>query len=84
MADMCFVRVLKSFGPGVLLLWLAFAPWSAAVPAVSRVGTDADDDFHWVATWTAMRQLVESYNLPPEPFVGCLYTTREICRWHPS
>ena len=81
MADMCFVRVLKSFGPGVLLLWLVFAPWSAAV---FWARTDTDDDFHWVATWTAMPQLVEPHNLPPEPFVGCLYTTREICRWHPS
>ncbi|KAL4938326.1 hypothetical protein BDV06DRAFT_231923 [Aspergillus oleicola] len=29
-----------------------------------------DNDKHWVATWTAMPQEVESYNLPPQPFGG--------------
>ncbi|KAL2152107.1 hypothetical protein VTH82DRAFT_5291 [Thermothelomyces myriococcoides] len=29
-----------------------------------------DDDWHWVATWTSMPQLVEPNNMPPAPFTG--------------
>ncbi|KAH6850704.1 SGNH hydrolase-type esterase domain-containing protein [Chaetomium sp. MPI-CAGE-AT-0009] len=29
-----------------------------------------DDDWHWVATWTSMPQLVEPNNMPPSPFNG--------------
>lgn len=29
----------------------------------------AVDDYHWVASWTSMPQLVESNNMPPSPFV---------------
>ncbi|KAL2197672.1 SGNH hydrolase-type esterase domain-containing protein [Corynascus similis CBS 632.67] len=29
-----------------------------------------DDDWHWVATWTSMPQLVEPNNMPPAPFNG--------------
>ncbi|KAK1778025.1 SGNH hydrolase-type esterase domain-containing protein [Copromyces sp. CBS 386.78] len=28
----------------------------------------AADDYHWVASWTSMPQLVESSNMPPSPF----------------
>lgn len=30
----------------------------------------AEDDNHWVSTWTSMPQEVESSNLPPSPFSG--------------
>lgn len=29
-----------------------------------------EEDYHWVATWTSMPQLVEPANLPPSPFAG--------------
>ncbi|KAL4962758.1 SGNH/GDSL hydrolase family protein [Aspergillus stella-maris] len=40
---------------------------AAATGAVIR---KPDHDKHWVATWTAMPQEVESSNLPPQPFGG--------------
>lgn len=36
------------------------------------VAPKADDDWHWVATWTSMPQLVEPNNMPPSPFVSHL------------
>lgn len=56
----------------VLLLWLVFSPASEAFPTFGgnrAKNQPADDDFHWVATWTSMPQLVEPENLPPAPFV---------------
>lgn len=64
----------QGFNIVTVLLWLVFSTWSDAVS--TSVGGRADnqidtqiDEFHWVATWTAMPQLVEPANLPPEPFV---------------
>jgi lysophospholipase L1-like esterase len=34
------------------------------------------DAGHWVAVWTAMPQLTEEDNMPPEPFVSYIYTYR--------
>ncbi|EMR68227.1 putative lipolytic enzyme protein [Eutypa lata UCREL1] len=57
----------------VLLLWLVFSPASEAFPTFGgnrAKNQPADDDFHWVATWTSMPQLVEPENLPPAPFTA--------------
>ncbi|KAH6641001.1 SGNH hydrolase-type esterase domain-containing protein [Chaetomium tenue] len=50
---------------------------TSAVPTPGDVGPSrdalaprADDDWHWVATWTSMPQLVEPNNMPPSPFNG--------------
>ncbi|KAI9375895.1 SGNH hydrolase-type esterase domain-containing protein [Aspergillus egyptiacus] len=45
------------------------AALAIAAPASSRP-LRAQEDHHWVATWTAMPQEVESYNLPVDPFGG--------------
>jgi hypothetical protein len=46
------------------LALLLFSTCTHSLPAA------ADDDFHWVATWTSMPQEVEQNNLPPSPFVS--------------
>ncbi|GAB1314559.1 hypothetical protein MFIFM68171_04769 [Madurella fahalii] len=52
--------------------------WVLAIPASGddlgpRMAAEvaaAEDDWHWVATWTSMPQLVEPNNMPPSPFNG--------------
>ncbi|KAI1329457.1 SGNH hydrolase-type esterase domain-containing protein [Xylariaceae sp. FL0255] len=59
------------------LLWTTVAfPFNENLPAYhgehhgeKRPGKGKDDT-HWVATWTAMPQLVEQANLPPAPYTG--------------
>ncbi|SPQ21575.1 00621136-af97-4f0b-b8c0-09cb37276600 [Thermothielavioides terrestris] len=58
-------------------LLLFSSQWTAAAPTRDDVdhkgnalGPRADDDWHWVATWTSMPQLVEQSNMPPSPFTG--------------
>ncbi|KAH8885865.1 SGNH hydrolase [Thozetella sp. PMI_491] len=40
------------------------------MPITWKMTDVADDDFHWVDTWTSMPQEVESSNMPPSPFGG--------------
>ncbi len=52
---------------------LLLSQQTVAVPT-PELGCDvvskrADENYHWVATWTSMPQLVESSNMPPSPFV---------------
>jgi hypothetical protein len=35
------------------------------------------DSSHWVAVWTAMPQLTEEDNMPPEPFVSPAIALRD-------
>ncbi|AEO56492.1 hypothetical protein MYCTH_2301517 [Thermothelomyces thermophilus ATCC 42464] len=56
---------------------LLLSPSTLAVPTHGNgkttrdaVSPRADDDWHWVATWTSMPQLVEPNNMPPAPFTG--------------
>ncbi|KAK4164397.1 SGNH hydrolase-type esterase domain-containing protein [Cladorrhinum sp. PSN259] len=56
-------------------LLLLSAQWASAVPTsqnTDNVGETlsvrADEDNHWVSTWTSMPQLVESSNMPPSQF----------------
>jgi hypothetical protein len=52
------------------VLFLAAQVLALATPPVVGVARSAaDDDNHWVATWTSMPQEVEQSNLPPSPFV---------------
>ncbi|RYP03346.1 hypothetical protein DL764_005201 [Monosporascus ibericus] len=74
MSVLSFVSELRSFSFSIsaLVIWLAFSPYTSAVSAASlgrRAGNETDQ-FHWVATWTSMPQLVEPHNLPPEPFTS--------------
>ncbi|KAL4789129.1 SGNH hydrolase-type esterase domain-containing protein [Aspergillus venezuelensis] len=43
---------------------------SLIAAAAGAVIKKPDHDKHWIATWTAMPQEVESSNLPPQPFGG--------------
>ncbi|KAM7204732.1 SGNH hydrolase-type esterase domain containing protein [Naviculisporaceae sp. PSN 640] len=62
----------RSLGLAAVLL---LSRWTSAVPTVD-VNSDevlavrdlAEDDNHWVATWTSMPQLVEPNNMPPSPY----------------
>lgn len=48
---------------------LFFSIFALAVPTPEVAVAAADDDNHWVPTWTSMPQEVEPDNLPPNPFV---------------
>jgi hypothetical protein len=55
---------------------LLLSPYTAAVPTPGDADPSRDvlaprqdADWHWVATWTSMPQLVEPNNMPPSPFV---------------
>ncbi|KAK4142316.1 SGNH hydrolase-type esterase domain-containing protein [Dichotomopilus funicola] len=51
-----------------LLLW---SPSTLAAPTQDTpLAPRQDEDWHWVATWTSMPQLVEPNNMPPAPFSG--------------
>ena len=57
--------------------WAALAascmllPWnSVAMPTTMNAQAVEDEDYHWVAAWTSMPQLVEPNNMPPSPFVS--------------
>ncbi|MDT0443123.1 SGNH/GDSL hydrolase family protein [Streptomyces johnsoniae] len=65
--------VLHLAASGLLAIGLLAA--SSAVGAGAADGGDArggagDGGRHWVHTWTAMPQLTEPANMPPEPFTG--------------
>ncbi|KAK3297435.1 SGNH hydrolase-type esterase domain-containing protein [Chaetomium fimeti] len=56
---------------------LLLSPHTSAVPTPEDAGSSRDAlaprqdaDWHWVATWTSMPQLVEPNNMPPSPFNG--------------
>lgn len=62
-------------------LLLLSQSWAVAIPsldqrpdrrgdALGHRAAAADEDYHWVATWTSMPQLVEQSNMPPSPFVS--------------
>ncbi|KAH6626477.1 SGNH hydrolase-type esterase domain-containing protein [Chaetomium sp. MPI-SDFR-AT-0129] len=52
----------------VLLLW---SPSTLGAPTQdTALAPRQDEDWHWVATWTSMPQLVEPNNMPPAPFSG--------------
>ncbi|KXX75973.1 hypothetical protein MMYC01_206831 [Madurella mycetomatis] len=52
--------------------WVFAAPASGDElgPRMAAEAAAAEDDWHWVATWTSMPQLVEPNNMPPAPFNG--------------
>ncbi|KAK4031783.1 SGNH hydrolase-type esterase domain-containing protein [Parachaetomium inaequale] len=57
------------------LLLLSHRALAVPTPGDAELNRDglaprADDDWHWVATWTSMPQLVEQSNMPPSPFTG--------------
>ncbi|RYP43985.1 hypothetical protein DL768_009506 [Monosporascus sp. mg162] len=74
MSVQSFIAKLRSFSFSIsaLVIWLALLPYTSAVSVASlgRWARNETDEFHWVATWTSMPQLVEPHNLPPEPFTS--------------
>ena len=61
--------------PIVFLLLLGLV---VAVPTTETGLAPADDDNHWVTTWTSMPQEVEQSNLPPSPFVRSFVRTYHV------
>jgi hypothetical protein len=52
-----------------LLFLLLLSTFGSAIPYPETAIALADEDSHWVPTWTSMQQEVEQSNLPPSPFV---------------
>ncbi|KAI1146515.1 SGNH hydrolase-type esterase domain-containing protein [Nemania diffusa] len=59
---------LKALSAVACLLWTSCV--AASPRGAQELRCRQDPDFHWVATWTSMPQLVEQANLPPAPFTG--------------
>lgn len=60
----------KNLGKVFGAVALFFSTYALAAPAPGIAVARADDDNHWVPTWTSMPQEVEQNNLPPSPFVS--------------
>lgn len=58
-----------AFDPLIVLILCAQSLALVANPVQGVARSVAEDDYHWVATWTSMPQEVEQSNLPPSPFV---------------
>jgi lysophospholipase L1-like esterase len=57
----------------LVLAFVAASSMAGAAPRDGSAGSAAErwtPDRHWVHTWTAMPQLTEPHNMPPEPFTG--------------
>lgn len=56
----------------IILTLASYISMALPLPLEVRTNDLNDANSHWVGIWSAMPQLVESYNLPLAPFVrGC-------------